>query len=66
MNLGKFHIIEEVGHGGFGTVYRANDTSLDRIVALKILHQQYLSDQKFIHSFKHEARLMAKVSNHDI
>lgn len=66
MNLGKFHIIEEVGHGGFGTVYRANDTSLDRIVALKILHQQYLSDQKFIQSFKREARLMARVSHPNV
>jgi len=66
MNLGKFHIIEEVGHGGFGTVYRANDTSLDRTVALKILHQQYLSDQKFIQSFKREARLMAKVSHPNV
>jgi|GEM_PF-413889 maltose/maltodextrin transport system substrate-binding protein/arabinogalactan oligomer/maltooligosaccharide transport system substrate-binding protein len=66
MNLGKFEIIEEVGHGGFGTVYRANDTTLERIVALKILHQQYLSDQKFIQSFKREARLMARVSHPNV
>ena len=54
MNLGKFEILEEVGHGGFGTVYRANDTTLDRIVALKVLHDQYNSDQNFIESFKRE------------
>ena len=48
MRIGKFEILEELGHGGFGTVYRANDTTLDRIVALKVLHPQYLSDQKFI------------------
>ncbi len=66
MNLGKFRIFEEVGHGGFGTVYRANDITLDRIVALKILHQEYLSDQKFIESFKREARMMAKVSHPNV
>ncbi len=66
MHLGKFDILEEIGHGGFGTVYCANDTSLDRIVALKVLHKQYNSDQKFIESFKREARLMAKVSHPNV
>lgn len=66
MILGKFEILEEVGHGGFGTVYRANDTTLDRIVALKILHDQYNSDQKFIESFKREAKLMAKVAHPNV
>ena len=66
MILGKFELFEEIGRGGFGIVYRANDTTLDRIVALKILHQQYLSDQKFIESFKREARLMAKVSHPNV
>ncbi len=66
IKLGKFQIIEEIGHGGFGTVYRANDVTLDRIVALKVLHQQYLSDQVFIKSFMREARLMAKVSHPNV
>ncbi len=66
MKLGKFEILEELGHGGFGTVYRANDTTLDRIVALKVLHPQYLSDQKFIESFKREARMMARVSHPNV
>lgn len=66
MKLGKFEILEEIGQGGFGTVYRANDVTLDRIVALKVLHQQYLSDQVFIKSFMREARLMAKVSHPNV
>jgi formylglycine-generating enzyme required for sulfatase activity/serine/threonine protein kinase len=66
MRLGKFDILEEIGRGGFGTVYRANDTSLDRIVALKVLHEQYKSDHKFIESFKREARSMAKVSHPNV
>ncbi len=35
--LGKYHILEELGKGGFATVYRALDTTLDREVALKVL-----------------------------
>lgn len=66
MNLGKFEILDEVGHGGFGTVYRANDTTLDRIIALKVLHDQYNSDQKFIESFKREAKLMAKITHPNV
>lgn len=66
MDLGKFEILEEIGHGGFGTVYRANDTTLDRIVALKVLHDQYNSDQKFIESFKREAKLMAKITHPNV
>ena len=66
MQLGKFEILEEVGHGGFGTVYRANDTTLDRIVALKVLHDQYNSDQKFIESFKREAKFMARITHPNV
>src|SRR5262249_6098864 len=36
--LGRFQLLERVGQGAFGAVWKARDTSLDRIVALKILH----------------------------
>jgi formylglycine-generating enzyme required for sulfatase activity/tRNA A-37 threonylcarbamoyl transferase component Bud32 len=57
--LGKYEIIEEIGRGGFGVVYKARDTTLDRIVALKVLHHQLTIDPKFIQRFYHEARTAA-------
>jgi serine/threonine protein kinase/Tol biopolymer transport system component len=56
--LGKYRVIARVGKGGFGEVYRAEDTSLGREVAVKVLHP-YLNAPDFIERFKGEARLAA-------
>jgi eukaryotic-like serine/threonine-protein kinase len=58
-NLGKFHILAEIGRGGFATVYRAEDTSLGRQVALKVLHPQLLVEPGFVERFQREARTLA-------
>lgn len=57
--LGKYQIIEELGRGGFATVHRAEDTTLGREVALKVLHPQLLTDPTFVERFKREARALA-------
>jgi len=57
--LGKYEILEEIGRGGFAVVYRAHDTELDRVVALKVLHPQLTTDPKFIQRFYQEARTAA-------
>jgi serine/threonine-protein kinase len=57
--LGKYEILEEIGRGGFAVVYRARDTQLDRIVALKVLHPQLTTDSKFVQRFQQEARTAA-------
>ena len=54
--FGKYLIHEELGRGGFGTVYRAIDTTLQRTVALKILDADKLSDPDFLERFRREAR----------
>src|SRR5213080_3770045 len=48
------------------SVYRAHDTLLERNVALKILHEQYTSDDDFVERFKREARAVAQLSHPNI
>src|SRR5437870_6920979 len=48
------------------SVYRAHDTLLERNVALKILHDQYTSDDEFVERFKREARAVAQLSHPNI
>ena len=57
--LGKYEILKEIGRGGFAAVYKARDTQLDRVVALKVLHPQLTTDGKFIQRFQQEARTAA-------
>ncbi len=64
--LGKYDILEEIGRGGFGIVYQAKDTTLDRLVALKVLHPQLTVDPKFIANFKREALNLAKVEHPNV
>jgi len=58
--LGNFELLEEIGRGGFGTVYRATDRALGRTVALKVLHPQLAADHEFIERFRREARTAAE------
>src|SRR5262245_57961825 len=63
---GRYRILEKLGEGGMGTVYRAHDTQLDRDVALKVLPRQRLSDADAIARFQREARALAKLSHPNI
>jgi hypothetical protein len=58
--LGKYTIVNELGRGGFATVYLAHDTVLHRSVALKILHPILLTDPAFVIRFESEARAIAQ------
>src|SRR5688572_9875287 len=57
--FGKYRILEELGAGGFATVYKALDTTLDREVALKILHPPLLTDRRFVQNLRLEAKSLA-------
>jgi serine/threonine protein kinase/WD40 repeat protein len=61
--LGPYEIIASVGAGGMGEVYRARDTRLDRIVAIKILPESFAGDRERLERFQQEARILS-VLNH--
>lgn len=63
---GPLRIIEHIGRGTFGDVYRAWDTRLDREVALKILRRKERDDQIRGSTVIHEGRLLARVRHHNV
>ena len=64
--LGKYEIIQEIGRGGFAVVYKARDTALDRVVALKVLHPYWAADPGFAARFQREARTAARLRHPSI
>ena len=55
--------MEEVGHGGMATVYKAHHASLDRYVAIKVMDAAMSSEHDFIERFRREARVIARLDN---
>lgn len=64
--IGQFQIVEELGVGGMGTVYKARDTRLNRYVAIKALHPHVLRDSQAYRRFKNEAQISAQLSNPNV
>ena len=60
---GRYRIGERIARGGMATVYTATDTRLDRVVALKIMHDGLGSDEDFADRFVHEARAAARLNH---
>src|SRR5690242_15859090 len=63
----RYHIIEEIGRGGFGIAYRAHDLKVDRDVVVKQLHEQWAGDEnnpKARRLFETEWRSLARLSEH--
>jgi serine/threonine protein kinase len=61
--LGDYRILREVGRGGMGIVYEAEQISLGRRVALKILPFQMATDEGAVARFRHEARIAARLQH---
>src|SRR5437763_12837975 len=61
--LGPYEIVALLGAGGMGEVYRARDTRLDRVVAIKVLPAQLASDPQFRERFDREARAIASLTH---
>lgn len=62
----RYEIIEKVGNGGMATVYRATDKVLKRDVAVKILRDEFTTDEEFIRRFEAEAQSAARLTNANI
>jgi serine/threonine protein kinase len=64
--LGVFTLIQEIGRGGMGEVYRARDTKLDRDVAIKVLPEAFAHDAERLARFLREAKTLASLNHHNI
>ena len=64
--IGNYEVIGALGAGGMGEVYRARDTRLDRIVAIKALPQAFATDPERLARFEREAKLLASLSHPNI
>lgn len=63
---GRYELLEMVGEGGMATVYKARCRILDRIVAVKILKEEFQKDSSFIEKFRTEALAAARISHPNI
>jgi serine/threonine protein kinase/tetratricopeptide (TPR) repeat protein len=64
--IGGYRIIDRLGRGGMGTVYKAEQIDLQRMVALKVISEEHTKDPDFIELFVHEARAAAKLNHPNI
>lgn len=64
--IANFLVVEELGKGGMGTVYKARDINLKRFVAIKVLHSNLLSDKNNYKRFKNEAEISAQINHPNV
>jgi eukaryotic-like serine/threonine-protein kinase len=62
-HLGRFRLLEKLGQGGMGAVYRAEDPADGRTVAVKVLRPDWTTNPEALRRFHKEARLLAEVNN---
>ncbi len=63
---GRYKIEEKIGVGGMAEVYKAFDTTLDRTVAVKVLHERYAGEEDFVARFRREAKAAANLNQPNI
>ncbi|NLG68131.1 MAG: Stk1 family PASTA domain-containing Ser/Thr kinase [Firmicutes bacterium] len=60
---GRYRLMDRVGEGGMAVVYRAMDELLGRVVAVKMLRDQFTADREFVERFRREAQAAARLSH---
>ncbi|MBL1097010.1 Stk1 family PASTA domain-containing Ser/Thr kinase [Streptomyces coffeae] len=63
---GRYSVEARIAVGGMATVYRAVDTRLDRVIALKVMHQSLASDAAFVERFIREAKSIARLAHSNV
>ncbi|MBC8570910.1 Stk1 family PASTA domain-containing Ser/Thr kinase [Zongyangia hominis] len=63
---GRYEVLELIGVGGMANVYKAHDIAADRMVAVKILREEYLSNEELLRRFKNESKAIAVLSHPNI
>ncbi|MDI9590253.1 MAG: protein kinase, partial [Acidobacteriota bacterium] len=64
--LGKYEVLEHVGHGGMSEVYKGQQAQLYRLVAIKVMHPFLADDEGFVARFQREARIVATLRHPNI
>ncbi len=64
--MNRYEILQAIGAGGMAEVYKARDTALSRLVAVKVLRQEFSTDEKFVERFRVEAQSAAGLSHPNI
>src|SRR5262245_22117787 len=61
-----YELLDKLGQGSMGTVYKARQLSMNRLVAVKVLHQRLAANPEFLTRFTREAHLAAKLSHNNV
>jgi serine/threonine protein kinase/N-acetylneuraminic acid mutarotase len=64
--LGPYHVLDKLGEGGMGQVFKARHVGMDRLVALKVIPREFVANHVALERFRREVRAVAKLSHPNI